>query len=103
MAGRRGIVSVMAGLSIGAALASMAASAAVAPPERKPAILVEAPRPPKRKRTSRKRKAKAREIAEQRWKGSGAAKDYALARDFNPARSSTLRKTQKLLRLKAGR
>lgn len=103
MAGRRGLIGAMAALSIGSAMAAVAAAAAVAPPERKPAILVEAPRLPTKKRGSQKRKAKARAIAEQKWRGSGSAKAYALARDFNPARSSTLRKTQKLLRLKAGR
>mgnify|MGYP001147969232 CR=1 FL=1 len=106
MAERRGLIGAMAALSIGAAMAAMAAmaaSAAGAPPERKPAILVEAPRPPRKKRGSQKRKAKARAIVERNRRSSGSAKAYALARDFNPARSSTLRKVQKLLRLEAGR
>jgi hypothetical protein len=75
-------------------------AAAMIPPSR-PAMAPAAQTMTVRKRKSQKRKAKAREIVKRWGTGAGEAKRYALKRDFSPARSSTLRKTQKLLRMLA--
>jgi len=71
---------------------------------REPAVVSRPPEAkPRADKRSKKRKGKVRDIIHRWVGGSEQAKAYALRRNFHAGSSSTLRKTDKLHRLMAGR